>query len=244
MRSYGIIIKVSGTTLEERANLLKVLVVDHHEIWRIGVSKILHEQPGIEVIEPCSNINECLEKAARFDPDVVLLDTELREPSYVEVIQHIRESSSKAKVLMVTHSEREEDVYYAVKAGAKGYVSKKVAIEDLVKAIFLVANGGVVLSPVIATQVLEEFAESFPGRQRTRQRGGLGLTGREKEVLALVAQGTNNRTIASSLCITENTVKVHLRNIMEKLQVHNRLQAAARASEADVLYRKAGDSRI
>jgi DNA-binding NarL/FixJ family response regulator len=218
--------------------VLQVLVVDRHEIWRVGVSKILHEQPGIKVIEPCSNIKECLEKAARFNPDIVLLDTELREPTYVEVIQQIRESSSRAKVLMVTHSEREEDVYYAVKAGAKGYVCKEISIEDLVKAIFTVAGGEVVLSPVVATKVLEEFAESFPERRRTRKRESLGLTEREKEVLALVAEGTNNRTIASSLCITENTVKVHLRNIMEKLQVHNRLQAAARASEEEVLYRR------
>lgn len=221
--------------------MLKVLVVDRHEIWRVGVSKILHEQPGIEVIEPCSNINQCLEKVAHFNPDVVLLDTELREPTYVEVIQHIRESSSKAKVLMVTHSEREEDVYYAVKAGAKGYVCKEISIEDLVKAIFTVASGEVVLSPVVATKVLEEFAKTFPERQRTRKRESLGLTEREKEVLAFVAKGMNNRTIASSLYITENTVKVHLRNIMEKLHVNNRLQAAARVSEEEALYRRTGE---
>lgn len=218
--------------------MLRVLVVDRHEIWRVGVSKILGEQAGIEAIEPCSNINECLEKIAHFNPDIVLLDTELREPNYVEIIQQIQKSSSKARVLMLTHSEREEDVYYALKAGAKGYVCKEVGIEDLVKAIFLVANGGVVLSPAVATQVLEEFAESFPGRQHTHQKGSLGLTEREKEVLALVAKGTSNRIIASSLCITENTVKVHLRNIMEKLQVHSRLQAATRVSEEESLYRR------
>ncbi len=173
-------------------------------------------------------------------PDIVLLDTELREPSYVEIIQHIHECGSKAKVLMLTHSEREEDVYYAIKAGAKGYVSKEVAIEDLVKAIFLVASGGVVLSPMVATQVLEEFAESFPERQRIHRRGGFELTEREKEVLVLVAKGANNRAIASSLCITENTVKVHLRNIMGKLQVHNRLHAAARMLEEEALHRRTG----
>jgi RNA polymerase sigma factor (sigma-70 family) len=222
--------------------LLKVLVVDRHEIWRIGISKILGEQLGIEVIEPCSNINECLEKVTRFNPDIVLLDTELREPAYVEVIQHIRESSSKARVLMVTHSEREEDVYFAVKAGARGYVCKEISIEDLVKAIFTVASGEVVLSPVVATKVLEEFAETFQERQRTRKRKSLELTEREKNVLALVAKGTSNKMIASSLYITENTVKVHLRNIMEKLQVHNRLQAAARASEEETLYRRTGET--
>lgn len=221
--------------------MLKALVVDRHEIWRVGISKILSEQPGIEVIEPCSNTNECMEKVARFNPDVVLLDTELREPTYVEVIQHIQESSPKARVLMLTHSEREQDVYYAIKAGAKGYVCKDIGIEDLVKAIFLVASGEVVLSPAVATKVLEEFAESFPERQRTHQKGSLGLTEREKEVLALVAKGTNNRTIALSLCITENTVKVHLRNIMDKLHVHNRLQAAARVSEEETLYRRTGE---
>ena len=221
--------------------MLKVLVVDRHEIWRVGISRILSEQTGIEVIEPCSNTNECLEKVGRFNPDVVLLDTDLRELTYLEVIQRIQESSPKAKVLMVTHSEREEDVYYAVKAGAKGYVCKEISIEDLVKAIFTVAGGEVVLSPAIATKVLEEFAESFPERLRSRKKESLGLTEREKEVLALVAKGTNNRTIASSLCIAENTVKVHLRNIMEKLHVHNRLQAAKRASEQETLFRKADE---
>lgn len=220
--------------------MLNVLVVDRHEIWRVGISKILGEQRGIEVIEPCSNINECVEKVARFNPDVVLLDTDLREPTYVEVIQCIHESGSKTKVLMLTHSEREQDVYYAVKAGAKGYVCKEIGIEDLVKAIFIVARGEAVLSPVVAAKVLEEFAESYPERQRAHQRGGFGLTEREREVLALVAKGANNRTIASSLCITENTVKVHLRNIMEKLHVHNRLQAA-RALEEEALYRRAGE---
>ncbi len=217
-------------------NLLKVLVVDRHEIWRVGISKILGEDLGVEVIEPCSNTNECLAKVARFNPDVVLLDTDLHERSYIEVIQHISESSPKTKVLMLTHSEREQDVYYAVKAGAKGYVGKEVEIEDLLKAIFVVARGGVVLSPVVAAKVLEEFARSYPERQRSHQRGGLGLTEREREVLTLVAKGTNNRTIASSLCVTENTVKVHLRNIMDKLHVHSRLQAA-RALEEEVPYR-------
>jgi DNA-binding NarL/FixJ family response regulator len=212
-------------------------VVDCHEIWRVGISKILSEQMGIEVIEPCCNTNECLEKVARSHPDVVLLDTDLIKPNYLEVIEHIRESSPKAKILMVTHSEREQDVYHAVKAGAKGYICKEIGIEDLVKAVFLVASGEVVLSPMVATKVLEEFAESYTEKQRIHKRGSPGVTEREREVLALVAKGANNRMIASSLCITENTVKVHLRNIMEKLQVHNRLQAAARISEEEALYR-------
>jgi len=221
--------------------LLKVLVVDSHEIWRVGISKILNEQPDIEVIEPCSNINECLEEVARFNPDVVLLDTELRETTYVDVIQHIHESGPKAKVLMLTHSEREDDVYYAVKAGAKGYVSKDIGIEDLVKDIFIVASGEVVLSPLIAAKVMEEFTQSYPEWKQRHRKGGLGITERESEVLALVAKGENNRTIATSLCITENTVKVHLRNIMEKLHVHNRLQAAQRVLKGETLYRRKGE---
>lgn len=221
---------------------MKVLVVDRHEIWRVGISMILREWPGIEVIEPCSNTNECLERVASVYPGVVLLDTDLLKPTYLEVIQHIHESSPKTKIIMVTHSEREQDVYYAIKAGARGYICKEIGIEELVKAVFLVANGEVVLSPMVATKVLEEFAESYTVAQHTHKKGRLGVTEREKEILALVAKGANNRTIASSLCITENTVKVHLRNIMEKLHVHNRLHAVARISEEEVLYHRSGET--
>lgn len=217
--------------------MISVLIVDRHEIWRVGASKILAEQPDIEVIDPCANIQECLQKVAHFKPDVVLLDTDLQELSYVETIQHICESAPKAKVIMLTHSEREQDVYHAVKAGAKGYVSKDIGIEELVKTLFIVARGEVVLSSVVAAKVLEEFTEFYPQLQHTHQRRGFGLTEREREVLTLVSEGASNRTIASSLCVTENTVKVHLRNIMEKLHVNNRLQAAARVLEEEALYR-------
>ena len=216
--------------------MIRVLIVDRHEIWRVGVSKILAEQPDIEVVDPCGCIDECLQKVAQFSPDIVLLDTDLQELSYIKTIQRICESAPKAKVIMLTHSENEQDVYHAVNAGAKGYLSKDIGIEELVKALFLVARGEVVLSSVVAAKVLEEFTEFYPQRQHIHQRRGFGLTEREREVLALVADGASNRSIASSLYISENTVKVHLRNIMKKLHCNNRLQAAARALEEEVLY--------
>jgi len=217
--------------------LIRVLIVDRHEIWRVGVLKILAERPDIEVVDACGCIDECLQKAAQFRPDIVLLDTDLQELSYVEAIQRICESAPQAKVIMLTHSEKEQDVYHAVKAGAKGYVAKDTGIEELVRTLFIVARGEVVLSSVVAAKVLEEFTEFYPQRQHTHQRRGFGLTEREREVLAYVAEGASNRSIASSLYISENTVKVHLRNIMKKLHCNNRLQAAASVLEEEALYR-------
>ena len=216
--------------------MIRVIIIDRHEIFRIGLSKILNDEPEIEVVGIYSDTRECLRHMQQLKPDIILLDTDFREPGYYEAIPKIYKSHPRLKVIMLTHSDRERDVYNAIKAGAKGYVSKNVAIEELVKTISLIAKGKVVFSSPVATKILEEFMQSYPERGYSR-RSRSELTKREEEVLTLVAEGASNQMIALSLHITENTVKVHLRNIMEKLQVSNRFQAAARMLEEEALER-------
>ena len=169
-------------------------------------------------------MEKAVESAHKHQPDVILIDTGLPECSGVEVVQRIHEELPKINILVLSHSET-DDLISAVRTGAKAYLSKDISINNLIKAIFLVANGGVVVSPPMAARLLQEFSFLEEGKDATKLIALLSK--REQTVLSLVAQGFINREIATTLVICENTVKVHLRNIMEKLHAHTRQQAVS-----------------
>jgi len=209
---------------------IKVLVVDDHTLFRRGIAAVLANQESLEVVGEAVDGLEAIEKTKKIVPDVVLMDLNMPRCSGLEAIQALQTEMPQVNVLVLTVSDKEADLFAAVKFGARGYILKNTEPEELINAIFQIAQGGVIVSPLMATKLLTEFKDLSAGVEREPIPGtDTDLSPREGEVLQLVAQGAPNKKIADSLFISENTVKTHLRNIMEKLHLANRSQAAAYA---------------
>ena len=207
---------------------IKVLLVDDHSLFRRGIASVLAGRENLEVAGEAANGVEAIEKARELVPDVIVMDLEMPKCSGVEAAQVLQEELPQINILVLTVSEKETDLFSAIKAGAKGYLLKNAEPEELTQAIVHIARGGVIVSSSMAAKLLAEFKT---GDVRTEEAES-ELSEREGEVLQLVAKGASNKEISASLFISENTVKTHLRNIMSKLHVANRSQAAAYAVRA------------
>ncbi|WP_312856057.1 response regulator transcription factor [Nocardioides stalactiti] len=202
---------------------MRVLVVDDHELFRRGLTMLLGVEDGIEVVGEASDGAEGTELAVSTAPDVVLLDVRMPKQSGIEACVAIKASSPTTKIVMLTVSDEEADLYEAVKNGASGYLLKDSSIEEVAQGIRVVAEGQSLISPSMAAKLIDEFKTmSRPDRS---QGPALKLTERELDVLRLVAKGLSNRDVAHRLAISENTVKNHVRNMLEKLQLHSRMEA-------------------
>ena len=211
---------------------IKVLVVDDHTLFRRGIAAVLANQESLEVVGEALDGLEAIEKTKEIAPDVVLMDLNMPRCSGLEAIQALQTEMPQVNVLVLTVSDKEADLFAAMKFGARGYILKNTEPDELIHAILHIAQGGVIVSPLMATKLLTEFKDLSAGVERESIPGAeADLSPREGEVLQLVAQGAPNKKIADSLFISENTVKTHLRNIMEKLHLANRSQAAAYAVE-------------
>ena len=211
-------------------DIVKVLVVDDHTLFRRGIAAVLANQENLEVAGEALDGLEAIEKAKEIAPDVILMDLNMPRCSGLEAIQAIQTEMPQINILVLTVSENEADLFAAMKFGARGYVLKNTEPDELIHAILHIAQGGVIVSPLMATKLLTEFKDLSAGVEKESiQEADSDLSPREGEVLQLVAQGATNKKIADSLFISENTVKTHLRNIMEKLHLANRSQAAAYA---------------
>ncbi len=209
---------------------VRVLVVDDHALFRRGIVSVLANQAGISVVGEAANGLEALEKAENLAPDVILMDLNMPGCSGLEATQALQAKTPHINILVLTVSDNEADLFAAIKFGATGYILKNTEPEELVQAIHHIAQGGVIISPVMAIKLLTEFKNSGTDARVKKTAGEeANLSPREDEVLRLVAQGATNKEIADSLFISENTVKTHLRNIMDKLHLANRSQAAAYA---------------
>ena len=212
----------------------RVLVVDDQELFRRGLTMLLAAEDGIEVVGEAGDGIEGVALATRTAPDVVLLDVRMPKRSGIEACQEIKEAVPAAKIIMLTSSDEEADLYEAVKSGASGYLLKDSSIDEVAQAVRVVADGQSLISPSMAVKLIDEFKQmSRPEREHVP--GGLRLTERELEVLRLVAKGMNNREIARQLYISENTVKNHVRNLLEKLQLHSRMEAVMYAVREKLL---------
>jgi DNA-binding NarL/FixJ family response regulator len=212
---------------------IRVLVVDDQELFRRGLTMLLAAEPSLEVVGEAGDGVEGTTLAAGVAPDVVLLDVRMPKRSGIEACRAIKEAVPSSKIIMLTVSDEEADLYEAVKSGASGYLLKDSSIEEVAQAVKVVAEGQSLISPSMAVKLIDEFKQmARPERQHVP---GLRLTERELEVLRLVAKSMNNREIAKELFISENTVKNHVRNILEKLQLHSRMEAVMYAVKEKLL---------
>jgi len=208
---------------------IRVLVVDDHALFRRGLEMVLTEEPDIELVGEASDGAEAVEKAGEALPDVVLMDIRMPKSSGIEACRAMKEVSPSAKIVMLTISDEEEDLFEAIRAGASGYLLKDIPYDEVADVVRAVHGGQSLINPSMAAKLLTEFAalakHDGDGEEPTQQVPPPKLTDREMEVLRLVARGMNNRDIAKELFISENTVKNHVRNILEKLQIHSRMEA-------------------
>ena len=212
---------------------IRVVVVDDQELFRRGLTMLLAVEEDIDVVGEAGDGVAATELAATTVPDVILMDVRMPKRSGIEACLSIKEAAPTARIIMLTVSDEEADLYDAVKNGASGYLLKDSSIDEVAQAIRVVADGQSLISPSMAIKLLDEFKQM--SRSDRQQVPSPRLTDRELEVLKLVAQGLNNREIAKRLFISENTVKNHVRNILEKLQLHSRMEAAMYAVRENLL---------
>ncbi|MGA9747596.1 MAG: response regulator transcription factor [Nocardioides sp.] len=212
---------------------IRVAVVDDQELFRRGLTMLLGVEDDIEVVGEAGDGVAATELAASAVPDVILMDVRMPKRSGIEACVAIKEVAPTARIIMLTVSDEEADLYDAVKNGASGYLLKDSSIDEVAQAIRVVSDGQSLISPSMAIKLLDEFKQM--SRTDRQQVPSPRLTDRELEVLKLVAQGLNNREIAKRLFISENTVKNHVRNILEKLQLHSRMEAVMYAVREKLL---------
>jgi len=213
----------------EQSERLRVLVCDDHALFRRGLQMVLDQEEDLELVGEASDGVEVVTKAQELMPDVILMDVRMPKRSGIEAASDIKETLPHVKILMLTISDEEADLYEAIKAGASGYLLKEIPIEEVADAIRSVWAGQSRISPSMASKLLTEFAAMSKASEDKPPMPAPRLTEREMEVLRLVAQGLNNRDIAKKLFISENTVKNHIRNILEKLHLHSRMEAVVYA---------------
>ena len=211
---------------------IRVLVADDQSMVRAGFRLLLSGEDGIEVVAEAENGLEAVDKAARFQPSVVLMDIRMPELDGLEATRRILAADPGARILILTTFDLDEYIYEALQAGASGFVLKDDPPEQLIAAIRTVAAGDALLSPAVTRRVIQQFTR-IP---RAAQPSGLEqLTGRERDVLRLVAQGLSNAEIGEQLYIGETTVKTHVTHVLQKLQLRDRVQAVVLAYQTGLL---------
>ena len=204
---------------------LKVLIVDDHDIVRKGLAMLISRQEGLSVVAEAGTVAEAVEKARKSVPDVVVMDIHLPDGTGIEACRDIRDENSDIKVLMLTSHSDEEAVMGSIMAGASGYLPKEVRSQEIVDAIRHVGAGQSLLDPTVTSGVLER------ARQGKEEDVLAQLTGQEQKVLELIAEGQTNREIAGQTNLSDKTVKYHVSNILGKLEISRRSQAAASLAE-------------
>ncbi len=202
-----------------------VLIVDDHTLFRKGLVNLLRDRE-LTVVGEASDGRAGIEQAIRLVPDVILMDINMPACSGIEATRAIHERLPDARILMLTISEEDEDLFAAIKAGAKGYLLKNIDPDELVAAIEQVTAGEAVIPHHLAAKFLAEFATMANSRVMSPGGDASGLTEREVEILRHLSTGAANKEIANALSISEHTVKIHLKNILKKLHMSNRTQAA------------------
>lgn len=206
---------------------MRILIADDHALFRDGLRSLL-ESHDMEVVGEASNGREAVALARALEPDMVLMDLLMPEMDGLEATKRLTAELPKVKVLILTAADDDGKLFEAIRSGAMGYLLKDLESQDFFTLLEGVARGEPALTPAVARKLLEEFAR--PAEEPTVPSDPLGLTGRERDVLEQLVQGTtSNRDLSESLGVTENTVKFHMRNILDKLHLHSRAEVVAYA---------------
>jgi two-component system NarL family response regulator len=209
----------------DRDDVIRVLIADDQALFRRGLYVVLGAEINIKVVGEAEDGAAAIAKAEELSPDVVLMDIRMPRVNGIEAARRIREILPTTRILMLTVSDEEDDLYEAIKAGANGYLLKEISVEEVAGAIYAVMQGQSLITPSMASKLLSEFNALAKRAAAREQLPAPVLTARELEVLRLVARGMSNREVADQLFISENTVKNHMRNILEKLHLHSRMEA-------------------
>jgi len=212
------------------ADPIRVLVADDHAIVRQGLISALRLEADIDVVGQATNGMEAIDKAVELEPDVIIMDISMPGCGGLEATSVLVHQLPQAKVLILTISDKEEDLFQAVRFGARGYLLKSASIDDILAAVRQVAEGQAILSPYIAGKLLDEF--------RKERLPDVPLSPREMEVLTLLGKGLTNCQIAEQLVVTPGTVKTYLQRILEKLHLENRSEAMAFALKQGLIDRE------
>lgn len=211
---------------------MRILLVDDHGLFRSGIASLLGKQPGLEVVGEASNGEEALQKGKELMPDLILMDVYMPGMGGLEATRRLKEALPYVTIIMLTVSEDDKDLFEAIKAGAQGYLLKNLDPDEFFRTLRGAHRGEAPISKMMANKILAEFTRLSKGARETPSHER--LSPREREVLELLTKGETNKEIAVSLGISENTVKNHLKNILEKLHLENRVQAATYALKADL----------
>jgi DNA-binding NarL/FixJ family response regulator len=214
---------------------IRTLIADDHELFRRGLRMVLDDETDIDVVDEAGDGETAIALAREHAPDVVVMDVRMPGRSGIDAARAIKEELPGTKILVLTISDEEDDLYEAIKAGANGYLLKEISIDEIGHAVRSVNGGQSLISPSMASKLLDEFAAMIKKEEEKEQVPAPRLTPREMEVLEHVAQGMNNREIAKTLFISENTVKNHVRNILEKLHLRSRMEAVIYAVRENLL---------
>lgn len=211
---------------------IQVMVCDDHEILRKGMTQLLKLQNDFEVIGEATNGKEAVQQINQLNPDIVLMDINMPKLNGIETTALIRKSNQTVKIIMLTISDDDEDLFKAIKSGANGYLLKNMNLEELFVNMRRVYEGTPTFSPSLATKILEQFAVN---NRQSQQKVEYNLSQREKQILELVALGKTNQHIADTLFLSIHTVKKHIQHILEKLHVNNRAEATSFALRRGLL---------
>lgn len=214
--------------------MIRVLLADDHVLFRKGMAALLKSCKNIQVVGEAGDGLEALDVARKTLPEVVLMDIHMPKCNGLEAIGLFKREMPLVKIVMLTVSDDNKDLFKAIKSGAQGYLLKNLEPDQLYDCLESISRGESPLSGVIAAKILQEFMRLSPVPEQETEENIEGLTARETTILHLVAEGKTNKEIASELVISENTVKIHLRNILEKLHMKNRIQVAVYAARQEL----------
>ena len=206
---------------------LRILLVDDHEVVRVGIGALIDRQPGMEVVGEAATVREAVNQAGQLAPDVVVMDVRLPGGSGLDACQQIKAQRPETRVIILTSYPDDEVLFDAIASGADGYVLKKIGSDDLIRALERVGRGENLLDPSLTAQV---FAKMRQVRREERAHAFAGLTAQEMQVPARIAEGETNREIGEGLHLSEKTVRNYVSAILNKLSLASRAQAAAYAA--------------